>query len=140
MDDGELLGMALYVARESAGLLLREHGTVLPCGLTLDSRGNNVSTYFPRDQRPSAEWNELIEATVDHLTRCIRSTDVGVIVLATELESEGQAGLGVQAETRSASLFLVYPYSGSGRRKKLGEPQQAEGLLVEPLLAGMKSR
>jgi hypothetical protein len=140
MDDGELMGKALYVAREAAGLLLRGHGAVLPFGLTLDSQGDNVRTYFPRDQWPSAEWNELIDAAVDHLARCIRSADVGVIALATELASGTQAGLGVQVETRSSSLFLLYPYIGTGRSRGLGEAQQADGLLVEPLLTGLKAR
>jgi hypothetical protein len=138
MNDDELVGKALYVAREAALLLLRKHGTVLPFGLTLDSRGDNVRTYFPRDQLPNAGWDELINATVEYLARCVRSADVGVVVLATQLESEGQAGLGVQAETRSTRLFLLSPYLGTGRAQELGEPQLADGLLVEPFFTTVK--
>lgn len=135
MDDGEFVEKALYVATEAAKLLLREHGTVLPFSLTLDSRGDDVKTYFPRDQRPDAGWEELVDAAVSHLEQSIRSTDVGVIALATELVSGEQAGLGVQIETRSTSLFIVYPYIGKGRAQQLGKPGAAEGLLVGPLLA-----
>ncbi len=135
MDDGELVEKAVYVASEAAKLLLQKHGTVLPFALTLDSRGDNVRTYFPADKRPGADPSELVDAAVTHLEQCIRSTDVGVIALATELVSGEQAGLGVQVETRSTSLFIVYPYTGKGRGQQLGKPEAAEGLLVEPLLA-----
>jgi len=135
MDNEELVGKALYVATESAKLLLKEHGTVLPFALTLDSRGDDVRTYFPADKLPRAEPGELVDAAVSHLEQCIRSTDVGVIALGTELVSGEQAGLGVQIETRSTSLFIVYPYTGKGRSQQLGEPEAAEGLLVGPLLA-----
>lgn len=135
MDNGELVGKTLYVASELAELLLQKHGTVLPFALTLDSQGDDVKTYFPRDQMPEAGWDELVDAAVTHLEQCIRSTDVGAIALATELVSGEQAGLGVQVETRSTRLFLVYPYTGKGRSQRLGEPGEAEGLLVGPLLA-----
>lgn len=135
VDDGEMVGKALYVATESAKLLLQKHGTVLPFALTLDSRGDEVKTYFPADKLPNADPGELVDAAVSHLEQCIRSSDVGVIALATELVSGEQAGLGVQVETRSTSLFLVYPYIGKGRNQRLGEPGEAEGLLVGPLLA-----
>ena len=140
MDDKELLGKALHVAREGSLLLLRKHGTVLPFGLTLDSAGDNPRTWFPRDQMPRASWDELLDATVGQLERSSGSDDVGAIALATTLESGSETGLGIQVETRSSSLFLVYPYSGSGQIWSLQEPQTAEGLLVGPLMAVKKRR
>lgn len=135
MGNDELLEKALYVATEAAKLLLKEHGTVLPFALTLDSRGDDVKTYFPADKLPGAEPGELVDAAASYLEQCIHSTDVGVIALGTELVSGEQAGLGVQIETRSTSIFLVYPYTGKGRKQQLGKPEAAEGLLVEPILA-----
>jgi hypothetical protein len=135
MDNDELVGKALYVATEAAKLLLQKQGTVLPFALTLDSQGDDVKTYFPRDKMPEAGWEELVDAAVSHLEQCIRSTDVGVIALGTELASGEQEGLGVQVETRSTSVFIVYPYTGKGRNQQLGKPEAAEGLLVGPLLA-----
>ncbi len=135
MNDKELLGKALHVAREGSMLLLRKHGTVLPFGLTLDAAGDNPRTWFPRDQLPRASWDELLDATVGHLERSSGSGDVGAIALATTLESGSETGLGIQVETRTSSLFLVYPYSGAGQNWRLGEPQSAEGLLVGPLLS-----
>jgi hypothetical protein len=135
MNDEELLGKALQVAREAGLLLLRKHGTVLPLGLTLDAAGDNPRTFFPRDQLPRASWDELLDATLGQLERHIDSEDVGAIAVVTTLESGGESGLGIQVETRASSLFLVYPYSGTGRNWSLGEPQTAEGLLVGPLLA-----
>lgn len=140
MEDSELLGKALYVASEAAVFLLQKHGTVLPFGLTLDSQGDDPKTYFPRDQWPNAGWDELIDATVSHLAQCIASADIGAIALATTLESGSESGLGVQVETRSSSLFLIYPYIGAGRGRRLGEPGQAEGLLVGPLLTALKAQ
>jgi hypothetical protein len=135
MDNDELVEKAVYVASEAAKLLLQKHGTVLPFALTLDSGGDNVKTYFPADKLPGAEPGELVDAAVTHLEQCIRSTDVGVIALGTELVSGEQAGLGIQVETRSSSLFIVYPYTGKGRSQQLGKPEAAGGLLVGPLLA-----
>ncbi|WP_309891425.1 hypothetical protein [Archangium sp.] len=135
MNDEGLLGKALHVAREGGLLLLRKHGTVLPFGLTLDSAGDNPRTFFPRDQLPRASWDELLDATLGHLERCIGSGDVGAIAVVTTLESGSESGLGIQVETRASSLFLVYPYSGAGPSWSLGEPQTAKGLLVGPLLA-----
>ncbi len=140
MNDEELLGKALHVAREAGLLLLRKQGSVLPFGLTLDPAGDNPRTWFPRDQLPRASWDELLDATIGHLERCVSSADVGAIALVTTLESGSESGLGVQVETRAASLFLVYPYTGSGKNWSLGEPQTAEGLLVGPLLAARKGR
>jgi hypothetical protein len=135
MDNDELLEKALYVATESAKLLLGKQGTVLPFALTLDSQGDNIETYFPADTLPGAEPGELVDVAASHLEQCIRSKDVGVIALGTELVAGDQAGLGVQIETRSTSIFLVYPYTGKGRNQQLGKPEAAEGLLVGQLLA-----
>jgi hypothetical protein len=136
MNDEELLGKTLHVAREAAMLLLRKHGSVLPFGLTLDPAGDQPRTFFPRDALPQASWDELLEATLGHLRRCGGSADVGAIAFATTLESEGgQSGLGIQVETRASSLFLLYPYRKTWRGWKLGEPQTAKGLLAGPLLA-----
>lgn len=140
MNDEELLGKALHVAREGGLLLLRKQGTVVPFGLTLDRAGDNPRTWFPRDQMPRASWDELLDATIGHLERCSGSADVGAIALVTTLESGSESGLGIQVETRASSLFLVYPYSGSGQSWSLGQPQTAEGLLVGPLLAAAKGR
>ncbi len=140
MNEEELLGKTLYVASESAKHLLKAHGTVLPFALTLDDQGDQVKTYFPRDQRPGAVWEELVEAAVLHLTRCIQSTQVGAIALATELVSGDQSGVGIQVETRSSSLFLIYPYLGTWRNRSMGEPGRAEGLLVGPILASKRAR
>ena len=134
-NDEELLEKALHVAKEAGLLLLRKHGSVLPFGLTLDPAGDNPRTCFPRDQLPRASWDELLDATIAHLERCIGAGDVGAIALVTTLESGRETGLGLQVETRASSLFLVYPYSGTGQHQSLGEPQTAEGLLVGPLLA-----
>ncbi|EPX59124.1 hypothetical protein D187_003226 [Cystobacter fuscus DSM 2262] len=135
MNDQELLEKTLHVAREAGMFLLRKQGSVLPFGLTLDPAGDNPRTYFPRDQLPRASWDELLDATLAHLERRIGSGDVGAIALVTTLESGSESGMGVQVETRSSSLFLVYPYTGTGQSRSLGEPQPAEGLLVGPLLA-----
>ena len=135
MNDEELLGKALHVAREAGLLLLRKHDTVLPFGLTLDAAGDNPRTFFPGDQLPRASWDELLDATLGQLERRIASDDVGAIAVVTTLESGGESGLGIQVETRASSVFLVYPYSGTGPNWSLGEPQTAEGLLVGPLLA-----
>lgn len=135
MNDEELLQKALHGAREAGLLLLRKHGSVLPFGLTLDPAGDHPRTYFPRDQLPHASWDELLEATLAHLERSIGSGGIGAIALVTTLESGSQSGMGVQVETRASALFLVYPYSGAGRSRSLGEPETAEGLLVGPLLA-----
>ena len=140
MNDEELLGKALHVAREAGLLLLRKHGSVLPFGLTLDAAGDNPRTFFPRDQLPRASWDELLDATLGQLERRIDSEDVGAIAVVTTLESGGESGLGIQVETRASPLFLVYPYSGTGRNWSLGEPQTAERLLVGPLLATMNGR
>ncbi|WNG45860.1 hypothetical protein F0U60_18395 [Archangium minus] len=135
MNDEELMAKTLHVAKEAGMLLLHKHGTVLPFGLTLDPAGDNPRTYFPRDQLPRASWDELLDATIAHLERSIDSGGIGAIALVTTLESGSESGLGVQVETRDSSLFLVYPYKGTGQSKSLGEPQTAEGLLVGPLLS-----
>ena len=135
MDDEELLQKTLYVAREVSMLQLHKRGAVLPFGVTLDLAGDNPKTYYPRDELPRAAWDELLEATRRHLQQCGRARDVGALAFATTLESDsGASGLGIQVETRSASLFLVYPYSQSGEDWILGEPQSADQLLLGPLL------
>jgi hypothetical protein len=135
MEDEELLGKTLSVAREAGLLLLRRHGTALPFGLTFDPTGNNPRTFFPRDQLPHASWEELLEATRSHLEQRSRMADVGALALVTSLESEaGASGLGIQVETRASSLFLVYPASQSAQGWSLGEPEPAQELFVGPLL------
>ncbi|ATB32274.1 hypothetical protein [Melittangium boletus] len=135
MNDEELLKKALHVAKEAGLLLLRKQGSVLPFGLTLDPAGDHPRTYFPRDALPRASWDELLEATLTHLERCIASGGIGAIALVTTLESGSESGMGIQVETRASSLFLVYPYEGGGQSRSLGEPQTSEELLVGPLLA-----
>jgi hypothetical protein len=135
MNDEELLRKALHVAREAGLFLLRKQGSVLPFGVTFATGDDTPRTYFPRDQLPRASWDDLLEATLAHLERSIGTGGIEAIALVTTLESGSQSGLGVQIETRTSSLFLVYPYTGAGQNRGLGEPQTAEGLLVGPLLA-----
>ncbi len=135
MGDAELRAKTLYLAREMGLRVLRRQGSVSPFGLTLDPAGDNPRTFFPRDQRPQASSDELLEATVAHLAQGRASADVGALAVVTTLESEGgQSGLGIQVETRASAVFLVYPYSRSAQDWSLGEPQPAQGLLIGPLL------
>jgi hypothetical protein len=140
MNDKELLEKALHVAKEAGLLLLRKYDSVPPFGLTLDPAGDNPRTYFPRDELPRASWDELLDATIAHLERGIGSAGVGAIALVTTLESGSESGLGIQVETHASSLFLVYPYSGTGQSRSLGQPQTAKELLVGPLLTGRRKR
>jgi len=135
MGDEELRAKTLSLAREMGLLVLRRQGSVSPFGLTLDPAGDNPRTFFPRDQRPQASSDELLDATVAHLARGRASADVGALAVITTLESEGgQSSLGIQVETRASAVFLVYPYSRSAQDWSLGEPQPAQGLFVGPLL------
>ncbi|WP_375768581.1 hypothetical protein NR798_44035 [Archangium gephyra] len=135
MGDEELRAKTLHLAREMGLLVLRRQGSVPPFGLTLDPAGDNPRTFFPRDQRPQASSDELLDATVAHLARGRASADVGALAVVTTLESEGgPSGLGIQVETRASAVFLIYPYSKSAQDWGLGEPQPAKGLLVGPLL------
>jgi hypothetical protein len=133
--DEERVLMAVHIAKELAMLLLQKHGVVLPFGLTLESAKDEPHTYFPRDQMPDAEWDELIDAVIAHLMKRSASVDVNVCVLATTLESGSQSGLGLQIETRDSVFFLLCPYTGSGQRWQIEEAQAAEGLLVEPFIS-----
>ncbi|WP_224362577.1 hypothetical protein [Hyalangium versicolor] len=138
-DDRELMSRMLFLATGLSVLPLRRFGAVPPFGVTLDSHGENLHIYFPLEQDPDARWRELIDATTNHLERRIASEDVGVLAIAAELESDDrQGGLGIHLETRTSSLFVIYPYKGTRENRRLGECSKANGLFVAPLLAAKK--
>lgn len=134
MDDVELLGKMLFVARKSAMFLLDKHGSVAPFAALLDPAGDNPKTCFPRDAHRSAQWDELLDFAADYLEQQIAASAVGAIAVCTTLESGSDRAVGIQAETQESAVLLVYPCHQTGDTWHLSEPETADGLLLDPLL------
>lgn len=100
----------IYIARESCSLLLKEQGTVLPWGFTIDALGKEPRTYFPRDQHPKSDWNGLIDALVAELRRRVdEGEDVAAAVMVSLIESGGSKAVVLQIETPSTTEMYTCP-------------------------------
>ncbi|MGH9821764.1 MAG: hypothetical protein ACREDR_00675 [Blastocatellia bacterium] len=125
-------GKLLVTARECSKFLLKKCGLVRPFGLVLERAGQSVRSFYPKDTGPDATWLELLGLAERELRAAIESGDAAGVALVTGLESDSDTAIGVQVETASMTLFLLYRYRKGLLGWRLDEPDSPGGFLIDP--------
>jgi hypothetical protein len=106
----EFMDKLMYVAAESGKGILKKTGRVFPFGISLNTDGENVRSYYPRDEHPSASWEQLMAYVEAEMRNRAQQPAIGGIAMVTELESGTERGMSVHAETNEQLSAAIYPF------------------------------
>lgn len=131
--DEERTMLMAHLVKGGAQLLLDERGEVAPYALRLLGKNADPKTYFPKDQNPSASFEELFERSVAWAREDEAGIEIVGVAVISAMENEADAeamAIGAQLETPSGSLFLFFPCVVEGKRTHVGEFEVLDELLV----------
>lgn len=131
--DEERTMLMAHLVKGGAQLLLDKRGEVAPYALRLLGQNADPKTYFPKDQNPSASFEELFERSVAWAREDEAGIEIVGVAVISAMENEADAeamAIGAQLETPSGSLFLFFPCVVEGKRTHVGEFEVLDQLLV----------
>jgi hypothetical protein len=110
VDQKKQIEQMVLTCIDTAKAMLNEYELIMPFGIRSFNDSEDMKMNCPVDANPDANWNEQIELVVSELKDFVASENINATVLVTELESEGEKGIGLQIETELSSVLFVYPY------------------------------
>lgn len=132
-NDEERTLLMAHLVKGGAQLLLDKRGEVAPYALRLLGKNADAKTYFPKDQNPSASFEELFERSVAWAREDEAGAEIVGVAVISAMENEADAdamAIGAQLETPSGSLFLFFPCVVEGQRTHVGQFEVLDELLV----------
>ncbi len=130
MDQEKQIEQMVLTCIDTAKAMLDEYDLVMPFGIRSFSDSEDLKMNCPGDQKPEADWTEQIEMVVAELKGFVNSENIFATALVTELQSDGETGIGLQVETELSSALFVYPYKKEGEEWVIDEPVQTDQLLA----------
>ncbi|VAW69587.1 hypothetical protein MNBD_GAMMA09-2539 [hydrothermal vent metagenome] len=130
MDQEKQIEQMVLTCIDTAKAMLDEYELVMPFGIRSFSDSEDLKMNCPGDQKPEADWAEQIDMVVAELKGFVNSENIFATALVTELQSEGETGIGLQVETELSSVLFVYPYKKEGEEWVIDEPIQTDQLLT----------
>ncbi|MDH5391740.1 MAG: hypothetical protein OEY11_01015 [Gammaproteobacteria bacterium] len=115
---------------DTAKAMLDEYQMVIPFGLRAFSDTEDMKMNCPAEKNPDAGWQEQIETVVSELKNHLQTEAVSATALVTELQSEGERGIGLQIETAASSVLFVYPCKKENEEWLIDEPVKTDQLLA----------
>lgn len=115
---------------DTAKAMLQEYQMVIPFGIRALADSDDLTMNCPAEKNPQADWQQQLEMVVEELKATIEAENVTIAALVTELESEGESGIGLQIETESSAVLFVYPFQQQGKDWVIDEPVQTDQLLI----------
>lgn len=131
MDQKKQIEQFILICLDTAEEMLKEYGVIIPFGARCFTDSEDMTINCPADHSPKGDTSEHIDKVVDELKSFIATENVYATAFVTELESEGESGIGLQIETVNTEVLFVYPYSKKGDEWKIEEPIQTDQLLVK---------
>lgn len=132
-NDEERTMLMAHLVKGGAQLLLDQRGEVAPYALRLLGKNADPKTYFPKDQNPTANFEELFEQSVAWARQDEAGAEIVGVAVISAMENEADAdalAIGAQLETQSGSLFLFFPCVVNGKHTHVGEFEVLDELLV----------
>jgi hypothetical protein len=121
-----MIVFSIEVAQE----MLEEYEAVIPFGIRAFADSDEIKMQCFQEEHPKANWDELINTTVDELKKSVEQGDIFAIAIVLSVESEDAMGVGLQIDTRKGPALFVYPYHQEEDKWVIDEPSQAEMLIA----------
>ncbi len=129
MENDKKLEQLVLTCIDTAKAMLDEYGVVVPFGIRAYHDSDDLKMNCPGDNEPDAEWDEQINRVVSELKEFVNKENIFATALATELESDGSTGIGLQVESELSSVLFVYPFKKVENEWVIDEPVQTDQLL-----------
>ena len=129
MDQQKQLEQLVLVCLDTARGMLDEYKLVIPFGIRAFSDSEDMKMNCPAKNDSDEDWNTQIDAVVNELKHFVSNENVFATALVTELESDGESGIGLQIETLDSSVLFVYPFKKETDEWVIDEPVQTDQLL-----------
>ena len=130
MDQQKQIEQLVLLCIDTAKEMLKEYKVIIPFGIRTFNDSEDMKMNCPGDKIPEADVSKQVDNVVSELKEFVANEDVYAIAFVTELESDGESGIGLQIETEQSSVLFVYPYSKQDDDWVIDEPIQTGQLLT----------
>ena len=130
MDQQKQIEQLVLLCIDTAKEMLKEYKVIIPFGIRTFNDSEDMKMNCPGDKIPEADVSKQVENVVRELKEFVANENIYATAFVTELESEGESGIGVQIETEQSSVLFVYPYRKQDDDWEIDEPIQTDQLLT----------
>ncbi len=131
MDQQKQIEQLVLLCIDTAKEMLKEYKVIVPFGIRSFNDSEDMKMNCPGDKLPEAGVSKQVENVVSELKEFLDNEDIFATAFVTELESEGDSGIGLQIETEQSSVLFVYPYRKKDGEWVIDEPIQTGQLLTK---------
>jgi hypothetical protein len=128
MENDKKMEQLLVSSIQAAQKMLDEYQMIIPFGVKAFLKNEDVKMQCFQEKFPKADWQELINLTATELKKAVKTEELFATTVITELESEGEKGVGIQIETIESAVLFVYPYEKKDDKWLIDEPIQLDVL------------
>ena len=129
MDQNKQIEQLVLTCIDTAKEMLKEYGVVIPFGIRSFNDSEDMKMNCPGDKLPESDVSVQVDNVVKELKDFVTTENIFATAFVTELESDGESGIGLQIETVGTSVLFVYPYAKKDDDWVIDEPIQTEQLL-----------
>lgn len=131
MDQQKQIEQLVLLCIDTAKEMLKEYKVIIPFGIRTFNDSEDMKMNCPGDKIPEADVSEQVENVVSELKEFVANEDIFATAFVTELESDGESGIGLQIETEQSSVLFVYPYRKEDDDWVIDEPIQTGQLMTK---------
>lgn len=129
MDQQKQMEQLVLTCIDTAKEMLKEYEVIIPFGIRTFNDSEDMKMNCPGDKNPEDDISNQVEKVVSELKEFVASENIFAVGVVTELESDGDKGVGLQVETEMSSVLFVYPFKKEDEEWLIEEPIQTNQLL-----------
>ena len=131
MDQQKQIEQLVLLCIDTAKEMLKEYKVIIPFGIRTFNNSEDMKMNCPGDKIPEGDCSKQVDNVVSELKEFVANEDIFATAFVTELESDGESGIGLQIETEQSSVLFVYPYRKQDDDWVIDEPIQTGQLLTK---------
>lgn len=131
MEQQKQIEQLVLLCIDTAKEMLKEYKVIIPFGIRTFNDSEDMKMNCPGDKLPEADTFKQVDNVVSELKKFVANENIFATAFVTELESDGESGIGLQIETVQSSVLFVYPYRKKDDDWEIDEPTQTEQLLTK---------
>jgi len=129
VDQQKQIEQLVLLCIDTAKEMLKEYKTIIPFGIRSFNNSEDMKMNCPGDKMPESDYSKQIDNVVSELKEFVANEDIFATAFVTQLESDGESGIGLQIETEQSSVLFVYPYRKQDDDWVIDEPIQTDQLM-----------
>ena len=131
MDQQKQIEQLVLLCIDTAKEMLKEYKVIIPFGIRTFNDSEDMKMNCPGDKLQEKDCSVQVDNVVSELKEFVANENIYATAFVTELESEGESGIGLQIETEQSSVLFVYPYRKQDDDWVIDEPIQTGQLLTK---------